>query len=34
MNPYIEIAGRKIGPDFPPLAEIGINMKVLGQRNG
>lgn len=27
MNPYIEIAGRKIGPDFPPLviAEIGIN---------
>lgn len=27
MNPYIEISGRKIGPDFPPLviAEIGIN---------
>lgn len=27
MNPYIEIAGRRIGPDFPPLviAEIGIN---------
>ncbi|MBX9888413.1 MAG: N-acetylneuraminate synthase family protein [Flavobacteriaceae bacterium] len=27
MNPYIEIAGRNIGPDFPPLviAEIGIN---------
>ncbi len=27
MNPYIEIAGRKVGPDFPPLviAEIGIN---------
>ena len=27
MNPYIEIAGRKIGIDFPPLviAEIGIN---------
>ena len=27
MNPYIEIAGRKIGLDFPPLiiAEIGIN---------
>lgn len=27
MNPYIEIAGRKIGPDFTPLviAEIGIN---------
>lgn len=27
MNPYIDIAGRKIGPDFPPLviAEIGIN---------
>lgn len=27
MNPYIEIAGRKTGPDFPPLviAEIGIN---------
>lgn len=27
MNPYIEIAGRKIGPYFPPLviAEIGIN---------
>jgi N-acetylneuraminate synthase len=27
MKPYIEIAGRKIGPDFPPLviAEIGIN---------
>lgn len=27
MNPYMEIAGRKIGPDFPPLviAEIGIN---------
>lgn len=27
MNPYIEIAGRKIGMDFPPLviAEIGIN---------
>ena len=26
-NPYIEIAGRKIGQDFPPLiiAEIGIN---------
>lgn len=26
-NPYIEIAGRKIGKDFPPLviAEIGIN---------
>ena len=26
-NPYIEIAGRKIGADFPPLviAEIGIN---------
>ncbi|HEX9979481.1 MAG TPA: N-acetylneuraminate synthase family protein [Flavobacterium sp.] len=27
MSPYIEIAGRKIGADFPPLviAEIGIN---------
>lgn len=27
MNPFIEIAGRKIGYDFPPLviAEIGIN---------
>lgn len=27
MNPHIEIAGRKIGSDFPPLviAEIGIN---------
>lgn len=27
MNPYIKIAGRKIGPDYPPLviAEIGIN---------
>ncbi|HOZ73635.1 MAG TPA: N-acetylneuraminate synthase family protein [Flavobacterium sp.] len=27
MNPFLEIAGRKIGPDFPPLviAEIGIN---------
>lgn len=27
MNPFIEIKGRKIGPDFPPLviAEIGIN---------
>ena len=27
MKAYIEIAGRKIGPDFPPLviAEIGIN---------
>ena len=27
MNPYIEIAGRKIGPGYPPLviAEIGIN---------
>lgn len=27
MNPYIEIQGRKIGPDYPPLviAEIGIN---------
>jgi sialic acid synthase SpsE len=27
INPYIEIAGRKIGPDYPPLviAEIGIN---------
>ncbi len=27
MNPYIEISGRKIGRDFPPLviAEIGIN---------
>ncbi len=27
INPYIEIAGRKIGLDFPPLviAEIGIN---------
>lgn len=27
MNPFIEIAGRKIGQDFPPLviAEIGIN---------
>lgn len=27
MNPYIEISGRKIGQDFPPLviAEIGIN---------
>ncbi|MFN0729536.1 N-acetylneuraminate synthase family protein [Polaribacter gochangensis] len=27
MNPYIEISGRKIGIDFPPLviAEIGIN---------
>lgn len=26
-NPFIEIAGRKIGPDYPPLviAEIGIN---------
>jgi hypothetical protein len=31
MNPYIEIAGRKIGQDFPPLviAEIGINHEVL-----
>ena len=29
MNPYIEIAGRRIGQDFPPLviAEIGINHK-------
>ena len=29
MNNYIEIAGRKIGPDYPPLviAEIGINHK-------
>lgn len=27
MNPYIEISGRRIGPDYPPLviAEIGIN---------
>ena len=27
MNPFIEIAGRKIGPDYPPfvIAEIGIN---------
>jgi N-acetylneuraminate synthase len=27
MKPYIEIAGRKIGPDYPPMvvAEIGIN---------
>ena len=27
MNAYIEIAGRKIGQDYPPLviAEIGIN---------
>lgn len=27
MNPFIEIAGRKVGRDFPPLviAEIGIN---------
>lgn len=27
MKPYIEISGRKIGPDYPPLviAEIGIN---------
>jgi N-acetylneuraminate synthase len=27
MNPFIEITGRKIGPDYPPLviAEIGIN---------
>ena len=27
MKPYIEIAGRKIGEDYPPLvvAEIGIN---------
>lgn len=27
MNPYLEIAGRKIGADYPPLviAEIGIN---------
>ncbi len=27
MNPYINIAGRKVGQDFPPLviAEIGIN---------
>lgn len=27
MNPFIEIAGRKAGPDYPPLviAEIGIN---------
>lgn len=27
MNPFITIAGRKIGPDYPPLviAEIGIN---------
>lgn len=27
MRPFIEISGRKIGPDFPPLviAEIGIN---------
>jgi sialic acid synthase SpsE len=27
MNPFIEIAGRKIGADFPPvvIAEIGIN---------
>lgn len=27
MSPHIEIAGRKIGPDYPPLiiAEIGIN---------
>lgn len=31
MNNYIEIAGRKIGPDFPPLviAEIGINHEGL-----
>ncbi|RZJ34656.1 MAG: polyhydroxyalkanoate biosynthesis repressor PhaR [Flavobacterium sp.] len=27
MNPYIDLGGRKTGPDFPPLviAEIGIN---------
>ena len=27
MNPYIEIEGRKVGLDYPPLviAEIGIN---------
>ncbi|RIW12245.1 N-acetylneuraminate synthase [Algoriphagus lacus] len=27
MNSYIEIAGRKVGPDYPPLviAELGIN---------
>ena len=27
MKKYIEILGRKIGPDYPPLviAEIGIN---------
>lgn len=27
MNPYIEIADRRVGPDYPPLviAEIGIN---------
>ena len=27
MNPFIEIAGRKIGPDYPPLviAELGIH---------
>ena len=27
MNPFIEIAGRKIGKDYPPLVitEIGIN---------
>ena len=27
QNPFIEISGRKIGADFPPLviAEIGIN---------
>ena len=26
-KPYIEISGRRIGPDYPPLviAEIGIN---------
>ena len=32
-KPYIEIAGRKVGPDFPPLviAEIGINHEGLLQ---
>jgi hypothetical protein len=37
MNPYIEIAGRKIGPDYPPLviAEIGLIMKASSsKRNG
>ncbi|WP_427875213.1 N-acetylneuraminate synthase [Flavobacterium sp. MMS24-S5] len=33
MNPYIEISGRKIAPDYPPLviAEIGINHEGLLQ---